>query len=161
MSDIDNNKNDKTSKAKTDVEIIETIEAEEVVLDADDEKPASEPSIEAIDAELDNLLPPVLVKSNSIGSLIVAAVLGGLISLIILFGIGYYLIVSSGLGGISKLLNDDDGINIIEERYTNISTRILALKNPMVQNPSSARTAPQTHWPINLLPCEQNLPKVW
>ncbi|MCJ8323920.1 MAG: hypothetical protein HRU29_12225 [Rhizobiales bacterium] len=131
MSD-DKKLNDKNSNISDDVETIEVIEVEEVVVGADAQESADEQeSIEALDAQLDDLLPPIVSKSNPLGSLIIAAVFGGIASIAILFGLGYYLVTSSSLGGLNQLLNGADDTNVLEERYTNISTRILALEGEM------------------------------
>lgn len=127
MSD-DKKPTDKNSKASDDVETIEVIEAEEVIVEADEDE-----TINSVDSKLDNLVPPIFNQSNSIGSLVIAALLGGMVSIALLFSIGYYLVTSSSLGGISQLLNDADETNVLEERYTNISTRILALEGEVSQ----------------------------
>ncbi len=64
-----------------------------------------------------------------VGRLFIAAVLGGVATIALSLGGGYYALKSNNLGAIGTLINDGGGSSdLLEEQYTDLSTRILSLE---------------------------------
>lgn len=123
-----------------DVNAEENISEEEVqdaVLDALDHveevKAQTGGEFEDLDAKLDAIAAPIVKTGAGFGSLLVAALLGGVATVVLIGGIGYYAMSSNGLGGISNLLNGGDAAAANEERYTDVSTRVLSLEGEIAE----------------------------
>lgn len=68
-------------------EVVETIEAETIEAE---EIEAEEVSFEALDRELDEVAAPIVKGGNGLGSLVVAALLGGVATVALVVGLGYF-----------------------------------------------------------------------
>lgn len=88
--------------------------------------------------DLDAIAPPIVKSGAGFGSLLVAALLGGVATVVLIGGVGYYAMSSNGLGGISNLLNGGDAAAANEERYTDVSTRVLSLEGEIAELLSAA-----------------------
>lgn len=126
----DNDKDDKKSQADEQIEVIEAIEveADEVDLKLEDDANIDESmeTLDDLDDELDRIVGISPDQKRGFSPFI-SGILGGILPIVLLVGFGYYAITSNNLGGLGQLFNDD-GTNVIEERYTNVSTRLFALE---------------------------------
>lgn len=131
MSEDDN----KNEDVKPEDAAIETIEAEEVEAEQveADEVEAEDVSFEELDRELDEIAPPIVKQTNDLGTLITAALLGGVATVVLVVGLGYFALKSDSLGGLSKLINGGDAAAAAEERYTDVSTRILSIEGELIE----------------------------
>lgn len=105
---------------------IETVEAEIIDDVVDDE------AVDAVEQAAD-IIEPVASQNRGFGSLVIAALLGGVATVALVVGLGYYAIISNNLGGLSKLINGGDAAAAAEERYTDVSTRILSLEGVLIE----------------------------
>ena len=112
---------------------VEDIEAEEVEAEQVEIEEVEQTSMEDLDPKLDEIAPAVIKSGNGIGTLIVAALLGGVATVALVVGLGYYAIKSDSLGGLSKLINGGDAAAAAEERYTDVSTRILSIEGELIE----------------------------
>ena len=126
----------KNENVKSEDAVVETIEVEEVEAEQVEEVEADEVvdvSFEELDEKLDEMTPPIVKNGNGFGALIVAALLGGAATVALVFGLGYFALKSDSLGGLSKLINGGDAAAAAEERYTDVSTRILSIEGELIE----------------------------
>lgn len=123
---------DKSSDADTEA-VPSQDEVEDTLDHVEEQKAQIDGEFEDLDAKLDAVAPPVIVRKSSFGSLIVAALLGGVATVALIGGVGYYLVMSNNLGGMSKLFNGGDAAAKIEERYLDLSTRVLSFEGELIE----------------------------
>ena len=119
-----------TETNETETNEAETIDVEEIEAD---EVEIEQASFEQLDQKLEEIAPPIVKNSSGFGSLIVAALLGGVATVALVAGLGYYALKSDSLGGLSKLINGGDAAAAAEERYTDVSTRILSIEGELIE----------------------------
>ncbi|MBL1419618.1 MAG: hypothetical protein COC24_003825 [Alphaproteobacteria bacterium] len=120
----------KNEDVKPEDEVVETIEVETIEAE---EVEAEDVSFEELDRELDEIAPPIAKEDSGFGGLIVAALLGGVATVVLVFGLGYFTLKSDSLGGLSHLINGGDAAAAAEERYTDVSTRILSIEGELIE----------------------------
>lgn len=112
-------------------QVIETVDAIEEI--EEDVEAAVEENIVELDEKLEDVNPIVAKSGAGFGSLLVAALLGGVATVALIGGLGYYAVSSNNLGGLGNLLNGGDAAAANEERYTDVSTRILSLEGELAE----------------------------
>lgn len=134
----------KNEDVKPEDAVVETIEAEPV-----EEVEAEDVLFEALDRELDEIAPSIVKENSGFGGLIVAGLLGGVATVVLVFGLGYFALKSDSLGGLSKLINGGDAAAAAEARYTDVSTRILSIEGELIE---IQETMPEPTEPTDLSP---------